>query len=155
TELALKMAKQADERLIAGKSGILEGIPIGIKDLYCTKGTKTTAGSKILDNYIPEYESTVSSNLFKSGAVMLGKLNLDEFAIGSSNRSSAYGPVKSPWKAIGEDKVFVPGGSSGGSSAAVAAGSVMAATGTDTGGSIRQPAAFCGIVGVKPTYGLC
>jgi aspartyl-tRNA(Asn)/glutamyl-tRNA(Gln) amidotransferase subunit A len=154
-ELALKMAKEADERLNAGKRGLLEGIPIGIKDLFCTKGTKTTAGSKILGNYIPPYESTVSSNLFNAGAVMLGKLNLDEFAMGSANLNSAYGAVKSPWKATGENKTYVPGGSSGGSATAVAVGSVMGATGTDTGGSIRQPAAFCGIVGVKPTYGLC
>lgn len=155
-EIALKMAKAADDRIQSGQTpGLLEGIPIGIKDLFCTKGIRTTAGSKILDNFVPPYESTVSANLFKAGGVMMGKLNMDEFAMGSSNLTSAYGPVKSPWKAHGETKTFVPGGSSGGSAAAVSVGSVIAATGTDTGGSIRQPASFCGIVGVKPTYGLC
>lgn len=154
-DLALEMAKQADQRLQSGQAGILEGIPLGIKDLFCTKGVKTTAGSRILDDFHPEYESSVTANLFNAGAVMLGKLNLDEFAMGSANLTSAFGPVKNPWKAKGEDKVYVPGGSSGGSAAAVAVGSVMGATGTDTGGSIRQPAAFSGIVGVKPTYGLC
>ena len=133
----------------------MEGIPVGIKDLFCTRGVKTTAASKILGDFIPPYESTVTQNLWNSGAVMMGKLNLDEFAMGSANLTSAYGPVKNPWKDNESDKTYVPGGSSGGSAAAVAAGSVMAATGTDTGGSIRQPAAFCGLVGVKPTYGLC
>ena len=154
-ELALSAAENSDARIASGTAGIMEGIPIGIKDLFCTRGVKTTAGSKILGDFIPPYESTVTSNLWNSGAVMLGKLNLDEFAMGSANLTSYYGEVKNPWKAKGSTKDYVPGGSSGGSSAAVAVGSVMAATGTDTGGSIRQPAAFCGIVGVKPTYGLC
>jgi len=154
-ELALAMAKACDQNIQAGRAGLLEGIPLGIKDLFCTKGVQTTAGSRILENFIPPYESTVTTNLFKAGAIMLGKLNMDEFAMGSSNLTSAYGPVHNTWKERGEDKVYVPGGSSGGSAAAVASGSVMGATGTDTGGSIRQPAAFTGIVGVKPTYGLC
>jgi aspartyl-tRNA(Asn)/glutamyl-tRNA(Gln) amidotransferase subunit A len=154
-DLALKAAKASDERLAANQAGLMEGIPLGIKDLFCTKGVQTTAASKILEGFIPPYESTITQKLFDAGAIMLGKLNLDEFAMGSANLTSAYGPVKNPWTATGEDKSFVPGGSSGGSSAAVAAGAAMAATGTDTGGSIRQPAAFCGIVGVKPTYGLC
>ncbi len=154
-DLALSGAENADARLAAGNAGIMEGIPIGIKDLFCTRGVKTTAASKILDDFKPPYESTVTQNLWNRGAVMLGKMNMDEFAMGSANLNSAYGPVKNPWHVRGEDKDYVPGGSSGGSAAAVAAGSVMAATGTDTGGSIRQPAAFCGLVGVKPTYGLC
>lgn len=154
-EIALEMAKSSDKRIAEGKAGLMEGLPIGIKDLFCTQGTRTTAASKILEDFIPPYESTITTNLFKEGSVMLGKLNLDEFAMGSANITSAFGPVKSPWKALNDEKTYVPGGSSGGSAAAVAVGSVMAATGTDTGGSIRQPAAFTGIVGIKPTYGLC
>lgn len=155
-DIALKMAQVSDEKL-AKKEDLrpLEGLPIGIKDLFCTKDIRTTAGSKILDDYKPPYESTVTQNLWDAGAVLLGKLNLDEFAMGSSNLTSAYGPVISPWKLKNNDRQFVPGGSSGGSVAAVAAGSALATTGTDTGGSIRQPAAFGGIVGLKPTYGRC
>ncbi|HBN21953.1 MAG TPA: Asp-tRNA(Asn)/Glu-tRNA(Gln) amidotransferase GatCAB subunit A [Holosporales bacterium] len=154
-ELAISGAENADARLANGTAGLMEGIPVGIKDLFCTRGVKTTAASKILGDFIPPYESTVTQNLWNSGAVMLGKLNMDEFAMGSANLNSAYGSVKNPWHVKGEEKDYVPGGSSGGSAASVAAGAVMAATGTDTGGSIRQPAAFCGLVGVKPTYGLC
>lgn len=155
-DLALTAAKNSDARFDSGSAGLLEGLPIGIKDLFCTHGVKTTAASKILDQFVPPYESTVTKNLWSAGAVMLGKLNLDEFAMGSANLTSHYGPVKNPWHSTAHpEKTYVPGGSSGGSSAAVAAESVLAATGTDTGGSIRQPAAFCGIVGVKPTYGLC
>jgi len=149
-------AKRADARLAAGTSGDLEGIPLGIKDLFCTEGVLTTAGSHILDGFKPPYESTVSAKLWQAGAVMLGKLNLDEFAMGSSNTTSYHGPVKNPWRRKGGSNVdLVPGGSSGGSAAAVAAHSVMGATATDTGGSIRQPAAFTGTVGIKPTYGRC
>jgi len=154
-ELALEQAKASDKRIAAGSAGIMEGIPIGMKDLFCSKGTLTTAASKILGNFIPPYESTVSQNLKDAGAVSLGKTNLDEFAMGSANITSAYGSVENPWKKQGDDAKLVPGGSSGGSAAAVAARSCMAATATDTGGSIRQPAAFCGLVGVKPTYGRC
>src|ERR1700722_2404113 len=142
-ELARKQAKESDARRAAGKAGAMDGIPIGIKDLFCTKGVRTTASSKILDNFVPTYESTVTQKLFDAGCVMLGKLNLDEFAMGSSTITSAYGPTINPWS--GSDpanapRKLVPGGSSGGSSAAVAARVAMAATGTDTGGSIRQPA---------------
>ncbi|MGZ5804516.1 MAG: Asp-tRNA(Asn)/Glu-tRNA(Gln) amidotransferase subunit GatA [Xanthobacteraceae bacterium] len=154
-EKARAMAKSSDTRLAKGEGGPLEGIPLGIKDLFCTDGVRTTACSKILANFTPTYESTVSSNLWRDGAVMLGKLNCDEFAMGSSNETSAYGPVVSPWRRNGSDAKLVPGGSSGGSAAAVAAGLCLGATGTDTGGSIRQPAAFTGIVGMKPTYGRC
>ncbi len=154
-ELALEQAKASDKRIAAGSAGIMEGIPIGMKDLFCSKGTLTTAASKILSNFIPPYESTVSQNLKDAGAVSLGKTNLDEFAMGSANITSAYGPVENPWKKQGDNAKLVPGGSSGGSAAAVAARSCMAATATDTGGSIRQPAAFCGLVGLKPTYGRC
>lgn len=155
-ESALKMAKDSDERLASGTSrGVLDGVPLGIKDLFCTKGVRTTAGSRMLDTFIPPYESTVTAQLWDSGAVMLGKLNMDEFAMGSSNLTSAYGPVISPWKATNSDKNYVPGGSSGGSAAAVAASLAAGATATDTGGSIRQPASFCGLVGMKPTYGRC
>ncbi len=155
-DIALKMATLSDEKLSKNEElRPLEGLPIGIKDLFCTKNIRTTAGSKILDDYKPQYESTVTQNLWDAGAVLLGKLNLDEFAMGSSNLTSAYGPVISPWKIKGDNRQFVPGGSSGGSVAAVAAGSALATTGTDTGGSIRQPAAFSGIVGLKPTYGRC
>jgi aspartyl-tRNA(Asn)/glutamyl-tRNA(Gln) amidotransferase subunit A len=135
--------------------GALDGIPLAIKDLFCTEGVLTTAGSHILDGFQPPYESTVTANLWASGAVMLGKTNLDEFAMGSSNMTSYYGPVESPWRRPGDNRPLVPGGSSGGSAAAVAARCALGATGTDTGGSIRQPAAFCGVVGMKPTYGRC
>ncbi|KXV36159.1 glutamyl-tRNA amidotransferase [Gluconobacter thailandicus] len=148
-------AKAADEVLARGEGGALTGIPLGIKDLFCTNGVRTTAASKILGNFVPPYESTVTSNLLRDGAVFLGKLNLDEFAMGSANLTSAFGPVENPWKRNGSDAKLVPGGSSGGSAAAVAAGLVLGATGTDTGGSIRQPAAFTGIAGIKPTYGRC
>ncbi len=154
-ERAREMAKASDQRLAAGKAGALEGIPLGIKDLFCTKDVLSTAASHILDGFIPAYESTVTANLWREGAVMLGKLNLDEFAMGSSNETSFYGPVVNPWRRRGGTAKLVPGGSSGGSSAAVAARLCLAATGTDTGGSIRQPAAFTGIVGLKPTYGRC
>ncbi|TDQ78847.1 aspartyl/glutamyl-tRNA(Asn/Gln) amidotransferase subunit A [Dongia mobilis] len=154
-EIALKQADASDQRRAGGKAGALEGIPLGIKDLFCTEGVLTTAGSHILDGFRPTYESTVTRNLFDAGAVMLGKLNLDEFAMGSSNKTSYYGNVINPWKRRGDETDLVPGGSSGGSSAAVAARIAMAATGTDTGGSIRQPAALTGTVGIKPTYGRC
>ncbi len=154
-ELALASADAADAALQAGNAGLLAGIPLGIKDLFCTKGVPTTAASRILEGFTPRYESTVTAKLFAAGAAMLGKLNLDEFAMGSSNETSAFGPVISPWRAKGSDAPLVPGGSSGGSSAAVAARLVAGATGTDTGGSIRQPAAFTGIAGIKPTYGRC
>nr|WP_255696660.1 Asp-tRNA(Asn)/Glu-tRNA(Gln) amidotransferase subunit GatA [Sandaracinobacteroides sayramensis] len=154
-EIALSQADAADRALAAGEAGLLAGIPLGIKDLFCTKGVETTASSKILKGFKPTYESTVTEKLFGAGAAMLGKLNLDEFAMGSSNETSAYGPVISPWRANGSEQPLVPGGSSGGSSAAVAARLCAAATGTDTGGSIRQPAAFTGIAGIKPTYGRC
>ena len=154
-EQALEMAKASDERLARGEGGPLEGVPLGIKDLYCTKGVETTAASHILEGFRPAYESTVSANLWRDGAVMLGKLNLDEFAMGSSNETSYFGPVVSPWRRKGSDMKIVPGGSSGGSAAAVAARLCFGATATDTGGSIRQPAAFTGTVGVKPTYGRC
>ncbi len=154
-ERALEMAKASDARRAKGEAGSLEGLPIGIKDLFCTEGVQTTAGSHILEGFKPTYESTVTANLWKAGAVMLGKLNMDEFAMGSSNMTSYYGPVTNPWQRPGDNRPLVPGGSSGGSAAAVAARAVLAATGTDTGGSIRQPAGFTGIVGIKPTYGRC
>ena len=154
-ERALAMAKESDARLRKGEAGALEGIPLGIKDLFCTKGVRTTACSHILDGFTPTYESTVSANLWAEGAVMLGKLNNDEFAMGSSNETSFYGAVANPWRRNGSDAKLVPGGSSGGSSAAVAARLCMGATATDTGGSIRQPAAITGTVGIKPTYGRC
>lgn len=150
-ELALKQAKVADENIAQDKARALEGIPMAIKDLFCTKGVRTTASSKMLENFIPEYESTVSDKLLKSGITMLGKTSLDEFAMGSTNLTSYFGEVKNPYKRNGED--LVPGGSSGGSASAVASGQAMAATGSDTGGSIRQPSSFCGLVGIKPTYG--
>ncbi len=150
---ARTMAKASDERLAKGEAGALEGIPLGIKDLFATKGVHTQACSHILDGFKPEYESTVTANLWADGAVMLGKLNMDEFAMGSSNETSFYGPVKNPWRANGSNTDLVPGGSSGGSAAAVAAHLCAGATATDTGGSIRQPAAFTGTVGIKPTYG--
>lgn len=154
-DVAVEQAKASDARRAKGEAGLLEGIPIAMKDLYCTKGIQTTAGSNILKGFKPTYESTVSDNMFKQGAVMLGKVSLDEFAMGSANITSAYGNVINPWRAKGDDKPRIPGGSSGGSSAAVAARIAMGATGTDTGGSIRQPASVTGIVGIKPTYGRC
>jgi aspartyl-tRNA(Asn)/glutamyl-tRNA(Gln) amidotransferase subunit A len=149
-ELALAQAKAVDD---GTRGGPLAGIPLGIKDLFATEGVQTTAGSKILEGFVPRYESSVTANLLRDGAVFLGKLNMDEFAMGSSNETSAFGRVISPWKAKGSDAELVPGGSSGGSAAAVAARLCAGATGTDTGGSIRQPAAFVGIAGIKPTYG--
>ncbi len=155
-EAARAQAAASDQRLAKGQAGAMEGLPIGMKDLFCTEGVRTTACSKILDNFVPPYESTVSANLKKAGAVVLGKTALDEFAMGSSNMTSAFGVVENPWKRASDPAArLVPGGSSGGSAAAVAARMVMGATGTDTGGSIRQPAAFCGITGIKPTYGRC
>lgn len=154
-EKALEMAKASDARLASGNAGALEGIPLGIKDLFGTEGIHTQAASHILDGFKPHYESTVTANLWADGAVMLGKLNMDEFAMGSSNETSYYGPVKNPWRAKGSNADLVPGGSSGGSAAAVAARLCAGATATDTGGSIRQPAAFTGTVGIKPTYGRC
>ena len=153
-ELALEQARAADAAIAAGNAGPLAGIPLGIKDLFCTKGVQTTAASKILEGFVPTYESTVSGNLLRDGAVTLGKLNLDQFAMGSSNETSAFGNVLNPYRGANGEHL-VPGGSSGGSSSAVAARLVAAATGTDTGGSIRQPAAFTGISGIKPTYGRC
>ncbi len=150
-ELALEQARAADARLAAGDAPSMCGIPLGIKDLFCTKGVPSQAASNILRGFKPEYESTVTEKLFGAGAVMLGKLNMDEFAMGSSNESSCYGPVVNPWRS--DDRELTPGGSSGGSASAVAADLCLGATGTDTGGSIRQPAAFTGIVGIKPTYG--
>ncbi len=154
-EKAREMAKASDARIAAGKAGALEGIPLGIKDLFATEGVHTQACSHILDGFAPRYESTVTQNLWNDGAVMLGKLNMDEFAMGSSNETSYYGAVKNPWRAKGSNMDLVPGGSSGGSAAAVAAHLCAGATATDTGGSIRQPAAFTGTVGIKPTYGRC
>ncbi len=154
-EKAREMAKASDARRKSGTAGLLEGVPLAIKDLFCTEGVLTTAASHILDGFKPTYESTVSAKLWREGAVMLGKTNLDEFAMGSSNMTSYYGPVENPWKRKGDNRKLVPGGSSGGSASAVAARMAPGATGTDTGGSIRQPAAFCGLVGMKPTYGRC
>ena len=151
---ALDMASDADKRIADGKSGVLEGLPIGVKDMFCTKGVTSTACSKILDGFTPVYESTVTANLWAQGGVMLGKLNCDEFAMGSANETSYAGPVINPWDA-GDGVDLVPGGSSGGSASSVAARSALLSVGTDTGGSIRQPASFCGIVGLKPTYGRC
>src|ERR1700689_4780061 len=152
---ARDMARASDTRLAKGDGGPLEGLPLGIKDLFCTKDVRTTACSRILENFVPTYESTVTANLWRDGAVLLGKLNNDEFAMGSSNETSHFGPVVSPWRRRDGDAKLVPGGSSGGSAAAVAAHLCVGAVGTDTGGSIRQPAAFCGVVGIKPTYGRC
>jgi aspartyl-tRNA(Asn)/glutamyl-tRNA(Gln) amidotransferase subunit A len=154
-DTARAMAAAADARLKNGTAGPLEGIPLGVKDLFATRGLRTTACSRILDNFVPTYESTVTANLWRDGAVLLGKLNCDEFAMGSSNETSAFGPVVSPWRRRGSNQPLVPGGSSGGSAAAVAGKLCAGALGTDTGGSIRQPAAFSGIVGIKPTYGRC
>jgi aspartyl-tRNA(Asn)/glutamyl-tRNA(Gln) amidotransferase subunit A len=152
-EIALEQARAADARLKGGEAPAMCGIPLGIKDLFCTKGVPSQAASNILRGFKPEYESTVTSKLFDAGAVMLGKLNMDEFAMGSSNETSCYGNAVNPWRRKGSNVELTPGGSSGGSAAAVAADLCLAATGTDTGGSIRQPAAFTGIVGIKPTYG--
>ena len=154
-EAARAQAKAADAALAAGDHGPLTGIPLAIKDLFCTLGVCTTAGSRILESFIPPYESTVTANLLRDGAVFLGKANMDEFAMGSSNMTSAFGPVTSPWTRRGDNRPLVPGGSSGGSAAAVSARMALGATATDTGGSIRQPASFCGITGIKPTYGRC
>lgn len=154
-ERAQAMAKASDARIAKGDAGPLEGIPLAVKDMFCTAGVRTTACSHILDNFVPTYESTVTANLWRDGAILLGKTNNDEFAMGSSNETSFMGPVISPWRRKGANTPLVPGGSSGGSAAAVAAHLCAGATGTDTGGSIRQPAAFTGIVGLKPTYGRC
>src|SRR5579875_1382084 len=158
-ERALAMAAESDARRKGGKGGDvgipLDGIPLAIKDLFCTLGVRTTAASHILDGFTPPYESTVTAKLWRAGAVMLGKTNLDEFAMGSSNVTSYFGAVENPWRRRGDNRPLVPGGSSGGSAAAVAARLALGATGTDTGGSIRQPAAVTGIVGLKPTYGRC
>ena len=154
-ERAREMARTADARIAKGEGGPLNGLPLGIKDLFATDGTRTTACSRILGDFKPPYESTVTSQLWRDGAVMLGKLNNDEFAMGSSNETSCFGPVVNPWRRAGSDAKLVPGGSSGGSASAVAAGLCLGATATDTGGSIRQPAAFTGTVGIKPTYGRC
>ncbi len=152
---AREMARASDDRLAKGEGGALEGVPLGIKDLFCTEGVHSQAASHILNGFEPAYESTVTANLWADGAVMLGKLNMDEFAMGSSNETSHYGPVVNPWRAKGSNRALVPGGSSGGSASAVSAWMCAGATATDTGGSIRQPAAFTGTVGIKPTYGRC
>jgi len=154
-EKALGMARASDARRAKGQAGALEGAPLGIKDLFCTEGVRSTACSNIIGNFVPTYESSVTTNLWRDGAVMLGKLNMDEFAMGSSNESSAFGPVTNPWRLKGSNRPLTPGGSSGGSAAAVAADLCLGATATDTGGSIRQPAGFTGTVGIKPTYGRC
>ncbi len=154
-DVAMEQARAADARLAEGDAPAMCGIPLGIKDLFCTRGVPSQAGSRILQGFLPEYESTVSQQLFDAGAVMLGKLNMDEFAMGSSNETSTYGNAVSPWRRGNDEAELTPGGSSGGSAAAVAADLCLAATGTDTGGSIRQPAAFVGITGLKPTYGRC
>ncbi|MEO9650731.1 MAG: Asp-tRNA(Asn)/Glu-tRNA(Gln) amidotransferase subunit GatA [Roseobacter sp.] len=154
-EIALERAAAADARLAQGDAPAMCGLPVGIKDLFCTKGVASQAGSRILEGFVPEYESSVSQNLADAGAVMLGKLNMDEFAMGSSNETSVYGNAVNPWRRGNDDALLTPGGSSGGSASAVAADLCLAATGTDTGGSIRQPAAFTGTVGIKPTYGRC
>ena len=151
-DLARNAASISDKNYAQGNERALEGIPFGIKDMFCTKGIKTTASSKMLENFTPPYESTVTQNLWNDGAILLGKLNNDEFAMGSSNETSFFGIVKNPWK-NSNNKVTVPGGSSGGSATSVAAGLGLASLGTDTGGSIRQPASFTGTVGLKPTYG--
>lgn len=154
-EQALQQAEESDKKYAAGQAGELEGIPLGVKDLFCTKGVRTTACSHILDNFVPQYESTVTQKLLDAGATFLGKLNLDEFAMGSSTETSYFGPAINPWKAKNDSRDLVAGGSSGGSVVAVSAGLCAAATGTDTGGSIRQPSAYCGVTGIKPTYGRC
>src|SRR5271156_4394236 len=152
---ARAMARAADASIARGEGAPLGGIPLGIKDLFATRGVRTTACSKILGNFVPPYESTVTSQLWRDGAVMLGKLNNDEFAMGSSNQTSCFGPVVNPWRRDGANTTLVPGGSSGGAASAVSALLCMGATATDTGGSIRQPAAFTGTLGIKPTYGRC
>ncbi len=153
---AMKQAEESDKRYAAGNPGKLDGIPLAIKEMFCTKGIRTTASSHILENFVPQYESTVTQKLLDDGSVFIGKTNQDEFAMGGSNITSHFGPVENPWKRNdGHNAKLVPGGSSGGSAAAVSGYMAMGATGTDTGGSIRQPASFCGIVGVKPTYGRC
>jgi aspartyl-tRNA(Asn)/glutamyl-tRNA(Gln) amidotransferase subunit A len=154
-EQAMDDARASDAARARGEAGPLSGIPVAIKDLFCTRGVRTTAASRMLQGFVPPYESTVTAQMKRDGAVFLGKTNLDEFAMGSSNTTSAFGPVENPWHRTGDDTPLVPGGSSGGSASAVAARLAMGATGTDTGGSIRQPASFCGIVGIKPTYGRC
>ncbi len=154
-DVAMEQARAADAGIAQGDAPAMCGIPLGIKDLFCTRGVPSQAGSRILQGFLPEYESTVSQQLFDAGAVMLGKLNMDEFAMGSSNETSTYGNAVSPWRRGNDEAELTPGGSSGGSAAAVAADLCLAATGTDTGGSIRQPAAFVGITGLKPTYGRC
>ncbi len=154
-EKALAMAAESDQRIARGEARPLEGVPLGIKDLFCTEGVHSQAASHVLDGFKPTYESTVTANLWADGAVMLGKLNMDEFAMGSSNETSYYGPVVNPWRSTGSNAPLVPGGSSGGSATAVSARLCAGATATDTGGSIRQPAAFTGTVGIKPTYGRC
>ncbi|MBY0533680.1 MAG: aspartyl/glutamyl-tRNA amidotransferase subunit A, partial [Rickettsiaceae bacterium] len=154
-EHARKLAKKADQNYQEGSNRKLEGIPVAVKDLFCTNGIRTTAASKILHNFVPTYESTISKNIADHGTIMIGKTNMDEFAMGSSSTTSYFGNVISPWKSKNNTQDLVPGGSSGGSAAAVSSFSAMAALGSDTGGSIRQPAAFTGTVGVKPTYGRC
>lgn len=154
-DIAIKMAKNSDDKIAANKAGEIEGIPLGIKDLFCTKDIRTTCASKMLENFVPTYESTVTQKLFDAGAINLGKLNMDEFAMGSTNTNSYFGPVINPYKAKDSNEDLVPGGSSGGSAAAVAANLCAGSTGSDTGGSVRQPASFTNIVGVKPTYGRC
>lgn len=153
-DIALSMAKESDTRIAKGEARPIEGIPVAMKDLFCSKGVRTTASSRMLEHFVPPYESTVSQKLWDAGGVLLGKTSLDEFAMGSSNTTSYYGNVINPWKGK-SGKDLVPGGSGGGSATAVAARMAPLATGTDTGGSIRQPASFCGIVGIKPTYGRC
>jgi len=153
SENAIKSAEESDKRIASNTTRPLEGVPLAIKDLFCTKDVLTTAASKMLNNFIPTYESTVTQKLWDAGAILLGKTNLDEFAMGSSNETSFYGPSINPWSK--DRKKYVPGGSSGGSASAVSGNIAIAATGTDTGGSIRQPASYCGIVGLKPTYGRC
>ena len=154
-ERALAMASESDARVAANDPRPMEGVPIAVKDVFCTNGVHTTAGSHILENFTPPYESSVTQNMWDAGGVLLGKTNLDEFAMGSSNETSFFGPVENPWRAADDGQSRVPGGSSGGSAVAVAANIASGAIGTDTGGSIRQPAAYSGIVGMKPTYGRC